>query len=140
MPRMSRSYCVRTPINKMGFSQKASCKSQGYIARTSRKNKGKYIISPKYKKSKSRKYKKTIDSGKKSLYNNGNKKPRTVTGYKNKEKALQTLKNIKKFDLTYQKQVVNTMYNRAKYHKNQTQDMREAMKVYRTWNKKYKKI
>ena len=92
MPRMSRKYCLKTPVNKMGFSQKSSCKAQGYIARTSRKNKGKYIISPKYKKSKS---KKIIDSGKKSLYNNGNKKPRTITGYKDKETALQTLKNIK---------------------------------------------
>ncbi len=136
---MSRKYCLKTPINKMGFSQKASCKAQGYIARTSRKNKGKYIKSSKYKKSKSFKYKKTIDSGKKSLYNNGNKKPRTITGYKDKETALQTLKNIKKFGLTYQKQVVNTMYNRAKYHKNQTQGMRESMKIYKEWNKIYKK-
>jgi len=34
----------------MGFSQKASCKAQGFLKRTSKKNKGKYIVSPKYKK------------------------------------------------------------------------------------------
>ena len=49
MPRMSRSYCKKTPTRKMGFSQKASCKAQGYIKRTSRKNKGKYVVSAKYK-------------------------------------------------------------------------------------------
>ena len=49
MPSMSRQYCLKTPIHKMGFSQKASCKAQGYIKRTSRKNKGKRIKSPKYK-------------------------------------------------------------------------------------------
>ena len=38
----------------MGFSQKASCKAQGFLKRTSKKSKGKYIVSPKYKKSKSR--------------------------------------------------------------------------------------
>ena len=38
----------------MGFSQKASCKAQGFLKRTSKKSKGKYIVSPKYKNSKSR--------------------------------------------------------------------------------------
>jgi hypothetical protein len=36
-------------------------------------------------------------------------------------------------DLIYQKQVVNTMYNRAKYHPYQTSDMREAMKIFEKW-------
>lgn len=35
-----------------GFSQIASCKAQGLIARTSRKNKGKYIRSAKYSRKK----------------------------------------------------------------------------------------
>ena len=46
----------------MGFSQKASCKAKGLLKRTS-KNKGKYVISHKYK-----------DGA--SLYSNG-KKSRT---------------------------------------------------------------
>jgi hypothetical protein len=51
------------------------------------------------------------------------------TGYKDKQKALDTL--------TYQKQVVNTMYNRAKYHPNQTKNMKEAMKIFNIWLKKH---
>ncbi len=133
---MSKKYCLKTPKNKMGFSQKASCKAQGYIPRTSKKNYGKYIKSPKYSKKNDggrKTNKSTKKSLNKSLYSNGTKKPRTITGYGTKEKAVQTLKNIKKFDMKYQKQVVNTMYNRAKYHANQTKGMREAMKVYKVW-------
>jgi hypothetical protein len=51
---------------------------------------------------------------------------------------LDTLKIIKDRDLTYQKQVVNTMYNRAKYHPHQTENMKEAMKVYSIWIEKNK--
>ena len=53
-------------------------------------------------------------------------------------KALETLEIIKNKDLTYQKQVVNTMYNRAKYHINQTNNMKEAMKIFSIWLKKNK--
>ena len=133
MPRMSREYCKKTPLKKMGFSQKASCKAQGIIPRTSKKLKGKYVKSQKYKRSYRRRSKRSYDGSEKSLYNNGSKKPKTITGYGSKEKALQTLKNIKKFDKTYQKQIVNTMYNRAKYHKYQTKGMRDVMKVYKKW-------
>jgi hypothetical protein len=49
MPKSSQEYCRKTSVKKMGFSQIASCKAQGYIKRTSRKNKGKLIKSPKYK-------------------------------------------------------------------------------------------
>ena len=53
-------------------------------------------------------------------------------GYKDATKAKDTLIKLKKMkvDRTYWFQVVNTMYNRAKYHKNQTHKMKEAMKVY----------
>jgi hypothetical protein len=46
---MSGKYCLSTSPRKMGFSQKASCKAQGLLKRTSKKYKGKYVISPKYK-------------------------------------------------------------------------------------------
>mgnify|MGYP007042153844 CR=1 FL=1 len=62
------------------------------------------------------------------------------TGFKDKQKALDTLEIIKNKDLTYQKQVVNTMYNRAKYHPYQTDNMKEAMKIFNTWLKKNKWI
>ena len=74
----------------------------------------------------------------KSLYED--KHPTTSlkgTGYANKEKALYTIKLIEKFDLTYQKQVILTMYNRAKFHRFQTQGMLDAMKIYKKWLKLY---
>jgi len=119
MPRMSRKYCLSTSPKKMGFSQKASCKSQGFMKRTSKKFKGKYIVSPVKKN--------------KSLYSNGKNKPRIRSGYGSEKIAKQTLKNIKGKSKSYQKQIVNTMYNRSKYHKYQTKDMRKAMKVYKKW-------
>ena len=69
-----------------------------------------------------------------SLYED--KHPNTSTkglGFKNKDKAIETLKIIKNRDLIYQKQVVNTMYNRAKYHPHQTKEMKEAMKIFKDW-------
>jgi hypothetical protein len=60
------------------------------------------------------------------------------TGFKNKQKALDTLEIIKNKSLIYQKQVVNTMYNRAKYHPYQTKDMKEAMIIFKEWLKKNK--
>lgn len=125
MPSMTRKYCLSTSPRKMGFSQKASCKAQGLLKRSS----GKYVVSPKYRKSRR---KSRRDSG---LYSNGKKSPRTKTGYGSPKKARDTIRNIKKFDKAYQKQVVNTMYNRAKYHANQTEGMREAMKVFKKWLK-----
>jgi hypothetical protein len=73
-----------------------------------------------------------------SLYED--KHPNTSTkgtGFKNKQKALDTLHIIKDRDIVYQKQVVNTMYNRAKYHPHQTSDMKEAMKVFNEWLSKH---
>lgn len=75
----------------------------------------------------------------KSLYED--KHPKTSlkgTGFANKEKAVTTLELIKDYNLTYQKQVVLTMYNRAKFHPHQTNNMLEAMKVYRKWLKTHK--
>ena len=73
-----------------------------------------------------------------SLYED--KHPQTSTkgtGFKDKQKALDTLEIIKDRDIIYQKQVVITMYNRAKYHSYQTKDMKEAMKIFKKWLKKF---
>ena len=68
----------------------------------------------------------------KSLYEDKHpKKSLKGTGYANKEKALYTINLIKIYDLNYQKQVIITMYNRAKYHRYQTQGMLDAMKIYK---------
>ena len=61
------------------------------------------------------------------------------TGYKDKETAEKTIKLVEKRSLIYQKAVVNTMYHRAKNHKNQTPEMKEAMRVFKTWIKKHRK-
>jgi hypothetical protein len=74
-----------------------------------------------------------------SLYEDKHpEKSKKGMGFKNKEKAIETLKMLKGLDMTYQKQVVNTMYNRAKYHANQTEGMRDAMKVFKKWLKSKK--
>lgn len=54
----------------MGFSQKASCKAQGFMKRTSKKQKGKYVISPKYK-----------NDGKRSFYFNKNNPKKSFDVY-----------------------------------------------------------
>jgi hypothetical protein len=61
------------------------------------------------------------------------------TGYKDANKAKSTIKLVSKFPLTYQFSVINTMYNRAKYHPYRTKDMMEAMKIFKEWLKNYKK-
>lgn len=64
------------------------------------------------------------------------KKPRVITGFANSKIAKKTLKNIKKYDMNYQKQVVITMYNRAKFHPHRTKLMENAMKIFSDWMKK----
>lgn len=49
MPKATKEYCKKTSIKKMGFSQIASCKAQGFIPRTSKKSNGKKIVSSKYR-------------------------------------------------------------------------------------------
>jgi hypothetical protein len=79
------------------------------------------------------------------LYSN-NQHPETNiinTGFKDVLTVKNTLKIISKRSIIYQKSVINTMYNRAKYHPNQTDDMVKAMKVMKKWliqnkNKSYK--
>jgi hypothetical protein len=53
------------------------------------------------------------------------------TGFASPNKARKTLKLIKGKPKTYQKQVITTMYYRAKYHPHQTRRMRNAMKVFK---------
>ena len=75
----------------------------------------------------------------KSLYED--KHPTTSTkgtGFKDKQKALDTLHIIKDRVIVYQKQVVTTMYNRAKYHPYQTNEMKDAMKIFNKWLEKHK--
>ena len=69
-------------------------------------------------------------------------KPETTLkglGFKNKEKAIYTLKAIKGRDTSYQVNVVSTMLGRAKNHPNKTSDMEDAIMVFQKWLFDYKK-
>ena len=77
------------------------------------------------------------------LYSDRN--PKTTIkgfGYKNAQKARNTLKKLKTLNKpeVYNFQVINTMYYRAKHHKFRTKDMEEAMKVFKKYldKRKYK--
>jgi len=73
------------------------------------------------------------------LYTNAH--PKTTikgTGYKNKETALKTLELLKNKPINYQFLVVNILYQRAKYHKNQTKNMIDAIKIFKKWLNNYK--
>ena len=75
-----------------------------------------------------------------SLFSDYN--PKTTThglGFKDKEKALHTVKAIKNRDLKYQINVVATMLGRAKKHPYKTKNMKDAIKVFSLWMKNYKK-
>lgn len=61
------------------------------------------------------------------------------TGFKDKKTALKTIQLISLRSPTYQYNVINTMFNRAKYHPHQTKEMQDAMKIFSNWLKKYKK-
>ena len=75
------------------------------------------------------------------LYTNAH--PKTTvkgTGYKDKKTALKTLNLIKNKSIQYQILVVNVLYQRAKYHKNQTKNMIEAMIIFEKWLKQHKNM
>jgi hypothetical protein len=71
------------------------------------------------------------------LFNNARSgKPRVPgTGYGTRERALKTIRKLRGKPATLKKQIITTMYYRAKHHKYQTQGMRNAMKVYRPYLK-----
>jgi hypothetical protein len=65
------------------------------------------------------------------LFNDTRKgRSKVKAGYGTAEKAKQTLKRLRGTPSAYQRQVATTMFYRAKYHKYQTKNMKEAMKVY----------
>ena len=75
------------------------------------------------------------------LYNDLHpKKSLQNTGFKDKKIAENTIKLVSKRSLKYQFDVINTMYNRAKFHPHQTESMESAMEVFSIWLKKYSKL
>ena len=70
-------------------------------------------------------------------------KPTTTlkgTGFKDEKTALNTIKLIKNRSIIYKKALINTLYNRAKYHPNITDDIMKAMKIFEKWLKINNKI
>ena len=68
-------------------------------------------------------------------------KPKTTTrglGFKDKEKALHTIKTIKNRPIKYQVNVIATMLGRAKNHPNKTKYMNDAIIIFSKWMKEYK--
>jgi hypothetical protein len=61
-------------------------------------------------------------------------------GYKNKKIALKTLKIIKDKPMKKQFLIVNILYQRAKYHKNKTKNMIDAMNIFEEWLNNYKSM
>ena len=58
-------------------------------------------------------------------------KPRLKTlGYGTAKKARNSVKKLRKMPASYQRQAATTMFYRAKYHAQQTNGMRNAMKIY----------
>jgi len=71
---------------------------------------------------------------KEDLYSDDNPKDTVKgTGYGDVATARKTLNIIKSVDKQRQMQIVNTLYNRAKHHANQTADMRAAMSIFKSW-------
>ena len=66
------------------------------------------------------------------------------SGYDSVDRANSTIRAVKNKSKSEQKEIIETMYNRAKHHKSQTGGMREAMEVFEQWltedSKKIKKV
>ena len=78
--------------------------------------------------------KKLVTMVKEDLYSDDNPSDTVKgTGYGDEETAKKTLNIIKSVDKQRQMQIVNTLYNRAKHHTNQTAGMRAAMSIFKKW-------
>jgi len=75
-----------------------------------------------------------------SDYNKNSKKDTYTkgTGFTDKEKAINTLKLIKDKPIKYQMSLVNTMIGRAENHPHKTNNMIEAIKIFKKWKEKNK--
>ena len=65
-----------------------------------------------------------------SVFDNPKHPPKIKAGYGTAKKARNTIRRLHNVTRKKRQQVARTMYYRAKYHKYQTQGMKEAMKIY----------
>ena len=73
------------------------------------------------------------------LFNNTHKKRKSHLHYGTAQKAKNTIRYLKTKPPGEQIRSAQSMYFRAKYHANQTPDMRAAMKIYNDFLRKAKK-
>jgi len=67
------------------------------------------------------------------------KRPKLRLGYGTAARARRSVKLLTKQPLQYQMQAAHTLYARAKYHKHQTEGMRDAMRIYGAFLQSLKK-
>lgn len=69
------------------------------------------------------------------VFNDSKHKPQIKAGYGTAKKARNTIRRLRRVTRKKARQVARTMYYRAAFHKYQTKNMKEAMKVYRNFLK-----
>jgi len=69
------------------------------------------------------------------VFNDATKPSAVRAGYGTRKKAKNTIRRLRSVSRSKARQVAQTMYYRAKYHKYQTPGMRNAMKVYKNYLK-----
>jgi len=70
-----------------------------------------------------------------TLYNKNKNPKKSIknTGFANKEKAIETIRIVKKLNKIKQMQIILTMYYRAEHHPYKNKNMEEAQKVFKKW-------
>jgi len=113
--KYSKSYCLKTPCSEMGFSQKASCKSQGY--------KNCYKKSLDEKDPKVGTGKKPKGSGRR-LYTDENPKDTVSVKFRTKEDIVDTLNktSFKNKSHKRQSQIINLIHQRVRAAHNNAKD------------------
>ena len=72
--------------------------------------------------------------------NPAGKRRKLRLGYGTAKRARNSIKKLRRYpNRQYQQQAAHTLYYRAKYHKHQTPEMREAMKIYAKFIKTLKR-
>jgi len=77
--------------------------------------------------------KRNFRPGRMGVFNDATKKPRIKAGYGTKKKARNTVRRLRSVSRKKAQAIARTMYYRAKFNKNQTPGMRNAMKVYKEY-------
>ena len=66
-----------------------------------------------------------------AVFNNAKRPTRVRLQYGTAKRARNTIHRLRSQPIGYQRQAAQTMYYRARFHKHQTKNMKEAAKVYK---------